>query len=239
LLNLPDTIKNGSTIIATQALQNSGPGPGTTSPKTTPAPELSNSVVDENGNLVLEGSEGGAGTFLGFATKALSLTFGLIIMDSKPHYVPANSDVPIIKYKPAEKLTDQEMNEIMDRIQQGTGSPQDLLYEGAIRAMKASSIAKKRGTELTDLFGELNTDNKTASQFFGWGSTTNLTKSINDFTKEGLLSHGWNKQNLVRLAIAYNHMYLKAANAGSKNGNPAAIVRRNQAMELARHFFGQ
>jgi len=97
--------------------------------------------------------------------------------------------------------------------------------------------AKSGGTSLTHHLESMGTNTKAAAEFFGWGSKTTLTKSIGDFTKEGLLKNGWTKENLVKLARAYNDQIVKAQLAGAEN--PAAVVRRDQARELAKTFFGK
>ncbi|TKC60280.1 RHS repeat-associated core domain-containing protein [Pedobacter hiemivivus] len=110
----------------------------------------------------------------------------------------------------------------------------DATINGNIVEITAS--AKGAGTSLTRLFESMNTNTKGASEFFGWGNKTTLTKSISNFTKEELLKNGWTKENLVKLARAYNDQIVKAQLVGAKN--LAAIVRRDQAMDLARSFFG-
>lgn len=78
-----------------------------------------------------------------------------------------------------------------------------------------------------------------ASQFFGWGKGPGgIYKKMSDFTREGLLAAGWDKESLVKLARAYNKQLVKAK-VGSKSGlgNPAAEVRRDFTMEIVRFFF--
>ncbi|SKA47073.1 RHS repeat-associated core domain-containing protein [Chitinophaga eiseniae] len=104
-------------------------------------------------------------------------------------------------------------------------------------AQELVSATQERGTSLTRFLNSMGTDTKRASVFFGWGNKTQLTKSISDFTKAELLENGWTKDKLVKLARSCNEQILKAQARGAVN--EAAVVRRNQAMELARTFFGK
>jgi RHS repeat-associated protein len=95
---------------------------------------------------------------------------------------------------------------------------------------------KGGGTSLTRLLESLGFSPSKAKVFFGWGKGTALTKTLEDFTKEELLANGWTKENLVKLARTYNEQIVKAQLKGP-TGNPAALIRRDQAMALARRFF--
>lgn len=96
--------------------------------------EISNSVIDASGKLILHEAESKtAGTILGFLAKSISLTAGFVVMDAGV----GHNDVT---YKPKETLTtdpstltEQEIREIRSRISSSRATAQDLLYQGYLR----------------------------------------------------------------------------------------------------------
>ena len=110
------------------------------------------------------------------------------------------------------------------------------LSEAVPVATGAAAVIANNGTSLTRLFEAMGTTSKAAGNFFGWGNRTTLSKSLSDFSRESLLANGWTRENLIRLANAYNDQVVKAVQKGLDN--PAARARSQQAMDLANKFFG-
>lgn len=67
-------------------------------------------------------------------------------------------------------------------------------------------------------------------KFFGWGPSK-ITKSISDFTKDGLLKAGWTKERLSQVAEAYEHI------TRITPSNPSAAGRAAQLRELIEKLF--
>ncbi|MEA2163478.1 MAG: hypothetical protein QOK37_1605 [Thermoanaerobaculia bacterium] len=118
-------------------------------------------------------------------------------------------------------------------IAQATTATQAAGGAGAIAAVST------RIQSVKDYLATLSTTPAEAAEFFGWGNRTTITKTLSDFTREGLVNAGWTKERLIGLASTYGDMLQKAISQGqSGRGNPAAAVRQEQIRELVRHFFG-
>ncbi|NSL88969.1 hypothetical protein ECE50_019160 [Chitinophaga sp. Mgbs1] len=141
-----------------------------------------------------------------------------------PEYVDGNHRIPPTTYK-------MDGGMVFATSGEASGAP---LGNIKVNINLNPEGAATRGTSLTRVLNSNGYTTKTASEFFGWGTKTNLTKSISDFTKEELVNNRWTKGKLVELARAYNDQIVKAQLNGAVN--PAAVVRRNQAIKLARTF---
>jgi RHS repeat-associated protein len=104
-------------------------------------------------------------------------------------------------------------------------------------AVIEKQLAKGGMSSLKGVLDAVGKTTKEASSFFGWGNATKITKGIGDFSKKDLLANGWTKENLVALARGYNDQIVKAATAGGSN--PAALVRRDQVMQIVKTYFGK
>ncbi len=77
---------------------------------------------------------------------------------------------------------------------------------------------------------------KEAGKYFGW-ATRAVTKSAEDFTKEDLISKGFTRQVLEKMASAYEQIAQVVSKSG--NVNESAPGRAEQLREIIRKVFGE